>query len=136
MDLFKLIEYFLAALFLPVLSQLVEFAAAVGDPIWVALTKWFVLMLPLLAVIWAYWVTMVGLVTIIIRTERRAFLTSLLITWWDLGHSILNYWSGFFKFVLRLAFVILLTMRMVAVSLCFLFHDLLMIPFAGCDPGR
>jgi hypothetical protein len=128
MDLIKIFESFIALLFLPLASHLVQFAAGEGDPLGMLIMKWVFLMLPLLSLIWAYWVSMISLATIIIRSERNAFLTKLLMTWWDLGHSILSFWSGTLRFVLKLVFVSVMAVRFVVLSACYMTRDLFMIP--------
>ncbi len=129
MESTEVFQLFMSVLMLPVFKDLFAFVTGGGDSTVVVMAKWFFLLLPVMAMIWAYWVTMIGVISLVVRPERRAFMTQVMMTWWDLGHSVLSYWSGIIKFAGRLIFFTMLCLRFIAVGLIFLVHDILMIPW-------
>ena len=129
MESTEVFQLFMSVLMLPVFKDLFTFVTGGGDSMPIVMAKWFFLLLPVMAMIWAYWVTIVGVISLVVRPERRAFMTQVMMTWWDLGHSVLSYWSGIIKFAGRLIFFTMLCLRFTAVGLIFLVHDILMIPW-------
>jgi hypothetical protein len=95
----------LASLFFPVFFQsgLLEFALGSNDEFIIMLSKRVLLLLPALAIIFGCWVSIACLVSIIIRQERRVYLSALLVTWWDLFRSIFSFWGGLVKLIFNLA---------------------------------
>jgi hypothetical protein len=56
--------------------------------------KWLFLLLPVGLLVSGVWCTMASLYTLPFRSGRGAFLTSLLMSWWDAGRSIWFFWAG------------------------------------------
>ena len=76
------------------------------------------LLMPALLLIAGMWSTMVSLYTLPFRSGRGAFVTSLLMAWWDAGRCIWLYWAGLarlavalFGWMLGAARFVLLTLR-------------------------
>jgi hypothetical protein len=57
------------------------------------------LLMPVLLLIAGMWSTMTSLYTLPFRSGRGAFVTSLLMTWWDAGRMIWLYWTGLVRFI-------------------------------------
>jgi hypothetical protein len=76
----------------------INFAWGAEDEFWIMLLKRLFLLLPAFAVILACWLTIACFLTVLVRHKRQAFVTSLFVTWWDLGKSIVTFWGGIFKF--------------------------------------
>jgi hypothetical protein len=74
-------------------ARMVNFAWY-GDTIAAAVTKRFLLLLPMFVLLVAVWATMIAVYTIPFRSRRGRFVTTLTITWWDAGRSIWLYWAG------------------------------------------
>ncbi|HSR41507.1 MAG TPA: hypothetical protein VLL48_05040, partial [Longimicrobiales bacterium] len=73
-----------------------------GANVGVLLAKGVGILLPACLLIVGTWSTMLGLYTVPFRSDRRRFLTSLLLAWWDAGRSIWLFWAGLFRFVVLL----------------------------------
>jgi hypothetical protein len=77
-----------------------------------------VLLMPVLLLIAGIWSTMVSLYTLPFRSGRSAFVTALLMAWWDAGRCIWLFWAGMgrlmvalFGWMLGAVRFILLTLR-------------------------
>lgn len=128
MEANNLVKLFLSILFLPVLSTIFFFAWGGDDAIEIATLKRIFLVLPVGAIILGYWTSVVGLVSVIFRSDRKAFLSALLITWWDLGRAILTLWGGTFKFIFHLVIAVLNFLRIVVLGIWMLIQDILLTP--------
>lgn len=91
----------LSVLLFPTLFQteFLNFAWGVDDIFWMMIAKRLFLLLPVLAIILGLWISIACIATIIVRQNRRQFITALFITWWDLGKSVVSFWGGIFKFI-------------------------------------
>ncbi len=91
----------LAILFFPLFFQEAVFSFVWGseDILSIALAKRFLLLLPAGAIVAACWLTIPCLLTIVIRHQRRQFITALLVTWYDLGRAIFSFWAGVIRFI-------------------------------------
>lgn len=128
-DGFNFTEVLLSVLFLPVAQSLLVFAWGPYDELLIALGKRFFLLLPIVSVIIAYWMTIACLLSVIIRHRRREFVSAILITWFDLGRAILNFWGGFFKFFYYFIVTFFGLIRIILVGIWVLIYDILLIPF-------
>lgn len=88
-------------LLFPALFQgaVIEFTWAAGDPVALMIGKRLFLLLPALAFILGCWITVPALLTAIFRHNRRSFVITLFITWWDLGKAIVSFWGGIVRFL-------------------------------------
>ena len=95
-----ILKFVFSVLFFPLFFQdsFINFAWAVADPFWMQAAKRVFLLLPIMTIILGCWASIACLLTVVIRQNRREFLTSLIITWWDLGKSIVMFWGGIIKF--------------------------------------
>lgn len=71
-----------------------------GDSPWEVLLKRTLVLLPLLLVLVSVWTTMLSVYTLPFRSRRGAFVTALLMSWWDVGRSALGFWTGLTRFLL------------------------------------
>src|SRR5438876_664668 len=95
----------LSILFFPLFFQeaFLSFAWGANDDIAIMILKRIFILLPAGAVVLACWMTSFSLLTVIVRQDRRDFVTALLVTWWDLGKAIFGFWGGVFKFLMYLS---------------------------------
>lgn len=137
MDLNTAWQGLLSVLFLPFLNTAVSFAWGAGDEHWICWAKRLLLLLPVLAIILAYWTTIVGLLTTPFRSDRKAFIAAILVTWWELGRGIFSFWGGIFKFLLVLVATIFNFMRLMILGLWALAQDILFMPLrAAANVGE
>jgi hypothetical protein len=115
----------------PMLFQtaLIAFAWGTGDAAWLMAAKRLFLLLPVCAVIVACWASVVSVLSIPIRAARQEFITSLFVTWWDLGKSVLSFWGGIFAFAFKLPLAALSLVRVAAFAVWALLTDLVLMPF-------
>ena len=120
-----------SVLFFPLFFQesFVYFAWAATDQFWIQSAKRVFLLLPVMAIILGCWTSIACLLTVVIRQNRREFLTSLIITWWDLGKSIVMFWGGIIKFALTFAVAILEFVKITLLALWSLVQEILFTPF-------
>ena len=130
-DTGALLTFVLSVLFFPLFFQeaFINFAWAATDPFWVMAAKRTFILLPVLAMILGCWATIACLLTVVIRQKRQQFLTSLIITWWDLGKSIVMFWGGIIKFALTFAVAILEFVKITLLALWSLVQEILFTPF-------
>lgn len=123
------LQYLLSILILPILSTFISFAWGTDDPAWLYCLKRAFLLLPILAIILGYWVSVVSVLSLLIRGKKQIFFTAVLATWWDLGRAILMFWAGIFKFLLAFGIALFSVFRIIVVGLWVLIHDIVFIPF-------
>jgi hypothetical protein len=63
---------------------------------------WVVLLMPALLLAAGMWCTAISLYTLPFRSGRGAFLTALLMAWWDAGRCIWLFWSGMLRVLIAL----------------------------------
>lgn len=110
-------------------SALIAFAWGTGDAAWLMAAKRLFLLLPVCAVIVACWASVVSVLSIPIRAQRQEFISSLFVTWWDLGKSVLSFWGGIFAFAFKLPLTALALVRVAAFALWALITDVVLMPF-------
>jgi hypothetical protein len=79
-------------------SEILE-AALFADSPGAALAKWVFLSLPLGLLVVALWSTMLSLYTVPFRSGRGEFLSSLLLSWWDVGRMVVFYYAGLVRWL-------------------------------------
>lgn len=126
-----LLKALVSVLFFPLLFQenFIMFAWGAGDTFWLMTGKRILLLMPVLAVILACWVSIACTLTVIFRQNRRQILTNLLITWWDLGRSIVLFWGGILKFLLTAAVAATELVKIVLLALWSIIGEILFLPF-------
>ncbi|MEE8149803.1 MAG: hypothetical protein V3T75_05055 [candidate division Zixibacteria bacterium] len=130
-DTGALLKFVLSVLFFPLFFQeaFINFAWAATDPFWIMAAKRTFVLLPVMAMILGCWATIACLLTVLIRQKRQQFLTSLIITWWDLGKSIVMFWGGIIKFALIFAVAIMEFVKITLLALWSLVQEILFTPF-------
>ena len=126
------IRTIVSVLTFPMLFQtgLIAFAWGAGDETWLMLAKRLFLLLPVCAVIVACWASVLSIVSIPVRSARQEFMTAWFVTWWDLGKSVLFFWGGLFRFAVEALLAAFTILRVTALAMWSLAHDVLMLPFA------
>lgn len=91
------------------------------------------LLMPVLLLIAGMWTTMVSLYTLPFRSGRGAFVTSLLMAWWDAGRCIWLYWTGAARLLMALVGWFLGAIRFVLLTMRNAVLGLLRSPLAMLD---
>jgi hypothetical protein len=88
---------------LPHLQRIIaDFFLESSSP-WTALAKYVLLLFPLLLVIAGLWCTQLSLYTLPFRSRRVAFVSTMLVMWWDAARAVWLYWVGLFRMGMVLA---------------------------------
>jgi hypothetical protein len=126
-----IIKVILSILLFPLFFQdaFITFAWGAADNVLVMSGKRLFLLLPVCAFILGCWVTIACLLTVIFRQSRREFITALIITWWDLGKSIVSFWGGIFKFLFNFFGGLLGLIKLIVLAIWVLIKDILFLPF-------
>ena len=123
-------KFVLTLLLFPMFFQnaFVSFAWGAGDQLWLMIGKRLFLLLPVFAIILGCWVTIGCLMTLVFRQDRREFLTVSLITWWDLGKTIVSFWGGVFKFIFNLFAALLGLLRVIVLGIWSVIQEVFFMP--------
>jgi hypothetical protein len=126
-----IIKVILSILLFPLFFQdaFISFAWGAADNALVMFAKRLFLLLPVCAFILGCWVTIACLLTVIFRQNRREFITAMIITWWDLGKSIVSFWGGIFKFLFTFIGGLLGLIKLIIMAIWGLIKDILFLPF-------
>ena len=126
-----ILKAILAVLFFPLFFQesFVNFAWGAADEFWVMFGKRIFLLIPLFAIILGCWISIACLLTVVIRQNRREFLTSLILTWWDLGKSIVMFWGGIIKFVFTFVVAVIEFLKIAFLATWSLVQEIVFTPF-------
>ena len=96
---------------------------------WIAAAKYLFLLFPILLGVAAIWCTQLSIYTLPFRSRRIAFVSTMLVTWWDGARAVWLYWVG----ALRMAVVVigwLFSLTRLAVKLVLeALHQLILMPF-------
>jgi len=109
-------------------EQFITFAWGAGNDFWILLGKRFFLLLPVTAIIFGCWLTILSALTIIVRNNRQQFIISLLMTWWDLGKSIASFWGGIFKFFFTLTAGLLSLFKLLVIGIWSIIQEIILMP--------
>jgi hypothetical protein len=123
-------KIFLAVLMFPVFfqKQLLDWTLGFRDDFYIMMAKRILLLLPAAAIIFACWLTVACLLTVIVRQHRRNYVSTLFVTWWDLFRAIFTFWSGFFAFFFYLAGWLLALVRLIIFGLWLSIQDIVLAP--------
>ena len=123
-------KYIVATLIFPVFFQteLWDLAWGTGDDMIVAVFKRIFLLLPSLAIIFSCWVTVGCIISIIVRAQRREFVSALFLTWWDVGRSIFFFWGGILQLLVNIGGWAYGLVRLITLGLLLMAKDILLFP--------
>ncbi|MBI2619535.1 MAG: hypothetical protein HYW57_05585 [Ignavibacteriales bacterium] len=126
-----IVRVLLSILLFPTFFQdaFIAFAWGEGDDFWIMAAKRLFFLLPALAIIAGCWLTTPSILTVIFRHKRREYITALVITWWDLGKSIVSFWGGIFRFVLSLLGALVGLVKMIIIGIWSVIQEILFFPF-------
>jgi hypothetical protein len=99
------------------------------DPAWLFMLKRIFLLLPLAAIAFGYWASVLSVPSLLIRTRRRVYVGLVLITWWDLARATFTFWGGVFRFLLQIAISMLGFAQVVVVGLWSMVKEIILMPF-------
>jgi len=127
----SLVNLLLSVLLFPTHFQtaFIQFAWGVGDPFWIMVIKRLFILLPVLAAIVGCWVSIASMLTVLFRQNRRQFITTLVITWWDLGKSIVAFWGGIVNFMFRFSVSLIGLLRITILGVWSLIQEIIFLPF-------
>lgn len=126
-----IIKVAISILFFPLFFQsaFLTFAWGGNDQFWISMAKRLFILLPTLAVILGCWVTMACILTVLMRQRRVAFLTALLVTWWDLGKSIVYFWGGIILFFFNLVVALVGLFKVAIFGVWSVVQEIIYTPF-------
>jgi len=127
----SIMNFLLSIILFPTYLQepFINFAWGVGDETGLMLAKRFFLLLPALAIILGCWLSVASIISVIFRHNRREFVLTIFITWWDLGKSIVSFWGGIFKFLFYLAGALIGLGRIMILAVWSLIQEIVLMPF-------
>lgn len=130
-DTGSITKFVLYILLFPSLFQeaFIEFAWATGDPLVLMAAKRLFLLLPAFAFILGCWITIPALLTVVFRHNRKEFVISLFITWWDLGKAIVSFWGGIFRFLFYFVIALLELIKIVVLGIWSVIQMIFVMPF-------
>ncbi|MGH7324490.1 MAG: hypothetical protein ACREJ9_07570 [Candidatus Rokuibacteriota bacterium] len=100
----EVVELLIAPIvWIPRLQRVVIDFFIVNDSAWSALGKFVFLMFPVLLAIVGLWCTQLSLYTLPFRSRRVAFLSTMLVMWWDAARTVWLYWVGLFRMAMVMA---------------------------------
>ncbi len=121
----------LSVLMFPLLFQdpMIRWAWGANDELQIQLLKRVFLVLPSAAIILGCWVTIGCFLTVIIRQNRRQYVSTVFITWWDLGRAIFSFWGGTLKIVTSILGWALAFIRLAILGVWLSIQDILLTPW-------
>jgi len=124
-------KYVLYVLLFPMFFQeaFISFSWASGDPFLMMTAKRLFLLLPALSFILGCWLTIPALLTVIFRHKRKQFVISLIITWWDLGKSVVYFWGGILSFLFYFAVALLEMLKIIILGIWSVLQMIMVMPF-------
>lgn len=130
-DTGSITKFVLYVILFPSLFQeaFIEFAWATGDPMILMAAKRLFLLLPAFAFIIGCWITIPALLTVVFRHNRKEFVISLFITWWDLGKAIVSFWGGIFSFTFHFVIALLELTKIVVLGIWSVLQMIFVMPF-------
>jgi hypothetical protein len=114
---------------IPVQKAIVDFFIH-SSSAWAAIGKYLFLLFPLLLLLGALWCTQLSLYTVLFRSKRINFITTILLTWWDGVRSVWLYWVGLFRLVVVVLGWIFSVGRLAVKFLVVALKHILLAPFA------
>lgn len=109
-------------------GAVVEYIWGSGDNTYLMLIKRLFFLWPTLAFIFACWITIPSVLSLVVRAKRRQFVSNLFVTWWDFGRAVFAFWGGIFKFFFVLVGAIYGLVRTLLLGILLVIKDILMMP--------
>ena len=110
-------------------TQFLTFAWGADEAFWIMTGKRVFLLLPVLAIILGCWITIACAISILFRHNRMSFISSMFITWWDLGKSIVSFWGGIVKFAFIFIVALLNVVKILLLGAWYVIQEILFAPF-------
>ncbi|HEY2954436.1 MAG TPA: hypothetical protein VGK89_04200 [Candidatus Eisenbacteria bacterium] len=98
------------------------------DPLWLMTIKRCFLLLPLGAIAFGYWASVLSVPSLLVRTHRRTYVGLVLITWWDLARATFTFWGGVLRFLLRITISALGLAQVLIVGVWTVIKELFLMP--------
>ncbi len=126
-----ILKIVLSVLLFPLYFQnyFIAYAWGADETFWIMAGKRIFLLLPVLAIILGCWITIACIISILFRKNRMSFSSSLFITWWDLGKSIVSFWGGIIKFAFILIVALLNVIKILLLGAWYVIQEILFAPF-------
>jgi hypothetical protein len=126
-----ILKIVLSVLLFPLYFQnyFIAYAWGADETFWIMAGKRIFLLLPVLAIILGCWITIACIISILFRKNRMRFSSSLFITWWDLGKSIVSFWGGIIKFAFILIVALLNVIKILLLGAWYVIQEILFAPF-------
>ncbi len=96
---------------------------------WTAAAKYLFLLFPLLLGIAAIWCTQLSIYTLPFRSRRIAFVSAMLMTWWEGARAVWLYWVGVFRMAAVVAGWVFSLARLAVKLVLEALHQLVLMPF-------
>jgi hypothetical protein len=114
---------------IPSLQRFVIHFFADSHSVGVLLAKVFFLLFPVLLGLAAVWCTQLSLYTLPFRARRVAFVSTMLVTWWDGARMVWLYWVSMFRVVTVTIGWLFSLARLALKMLLEALHQVILIPF-------
>ncbi|MEJ2195144.1 MAG: hypothetical protein P8X73_09855 [Ignavibacteriaceae bacterium] len=126
-----ILKVVLSILLFPLFFQnyFIVYVWGADEAFWVMAGKRIFLLLPVLAIILGCWITIACIVSALFRKNRMGFISSLLITWWDLGKSIISFWGGMIKFAFIFVVALANLVKILLLQVWYIIQEILFAPF-------
>jgi hypothetical protein len=126
-----ILKIVLSVLLFPLYFQnyFIVYVWGADETFWIMAGKRIFLLLPVLAIILGCWITIACVISILFRKNRMGFISSLFITWWDLGKSIVSFWGGIIKFAFILIVALLNVIKILFLGAWYVIQEILFAPF-------
>ena len=96
---------------------------------WTAAGKYLFLLFPVLLGIAAIWCTQLSIYTLPFRSRRIAFVSAMLMTWWEGARAVWLYWVGVFRMAAVVAGWVFSLARLAVKLVLEALHQLVLMPF-------
>lgn len=126
-----ILKVVLSVLLFPLFFQnyFIVYVWGADEAFWLMVGKRIFLLLPVLAIILGCWITIACVVSALFRKNRMGFISSLLITWWDLGKAIISFWGGMIKFAFIFIVALGNVIKLLLLQVWYLIQEVLFAPF-------
>ena len=125
-----IMKLIMSILFFPMFFQeaLLTYVWGIDDAFVLMISKRIFILLPAIAFIIGCWLTIAALMSVIIRQNRRQFITAIFVTWWDLGKAIVFFWGGIFKFVFNVIGTVLGILKLSIFTIAGIIYEIFLFP--------